>query len=89
MNDDTTGTDEAELSVIGSILMTGGKALEDITLTPDDFASPRNAAAFELMQRMWSKGRAVDLVSTGSVLATSDAETEAAARPCVLRQGHA
>lgn len=76
MNDDTTGTDEAELSVIGSILMTGGKALEDITLTPDDFASPRNAAAFELMQRMWAKGQAVDLVSTGSALATSDAETK-------------
>lgn len=79
-----TSTEEAELSVLGSILMTGGKALEEITLTPDDFASPRNARAFELMQRMWAQGQAVDLVSAGSALATADAETKRLVTPVYL-----
>lgn len=79
-----TSTDEAELSVLGSILMTGGKVLEEITLTPDDFASPRNARAFELMQALWAKGQAVDLVSTGSAIATSNAETKRLLEPAYL-----
>lgn len=76
MTDETTGTDEAELSILGSILMTSGEAFEEITLTPDDFASPRNARAFEIMHTMWSKGQAVDLVSVGAELATQSAETK-------------
>ena len=51
-------SEEAELGVIGSILLTSGKALEDITLRPDDFASPKHEEAFALLQHLYAKGSA-------------------------------
>ena len=65
-------SEEAELGVIGSILLTSGKALEDITLRPDDFASPKHEEAFALLQRLYAKGSAVDLVTAGRALATAN-----------------
>lgn len=69
-------SEEAELGVIGSILLTSGKALEEISLSPDDFASPRNAEAFSLLHALWAKGGAVDLVTAGRALATANAEAK-------------
>ena len=40
---------EFELSVIGSILLTNGKALDDLTLTPADFYDLNNGKIYEAM----------------------------------------
>ena len=37
-----------EISVIGSVLLTNGKALDDLTLTPDDFLDPSNEIIYKL-----------------------------------------
>lgn len=79
-------SEEAELGVIGSVLMTSGKALEELTLTPDEFSSPRNGAAYALLQSLWAKGRAVDLVTAGTALGTSDAETKRLVNPAYLHE---
>ena len=81
---DHTNADEAEQSLLGAILLSNGRALEDITLVPDDFASPRNAAAYELMRELWSTGQAVDLVTTGNALATASPETRRLVEPVYL-----
>lgn len=81
---ETTNADEAEQSLLGAILLSNGRALEDITLTPDDFASPRNAAAYTLMRELWSTGQAVDLVTTGNALTTAPAETRRLVEPVYL-----
>ena len=44
-------SEEAEQGVIGSILMTSGKALEELTLHEDDFASLRNGAVYAQIGR--------------------------------------
>lgn len=81
---ETTNADEAEQSLLGAILLSNGRALEDITLTPDDFASPRNAAAYTLMRELWSTGQAVDLVTAGNALTTAPAETRRLVEPVYL-----
>lgn len=77
-------SEEAEQGVIGSILMTSGKALEDLTLHEDDFASPRNAAAYALLRGLYAKGRAADLVTSGAALRTAADEVKRLVTPAYL-----
>ena len=77
-------SEEAEQGVIGSILMTSGKALEDLTLHEDDFASPRNAAAYALLRGLYAKGRAADLVTSGAALKTATDEVKRLVTPAYL-----
>lgn len=77
-------SEEAEVGVIGSVLLTSGKALEDITLAEDDFASPRNGAAYALLQSLWAKGRAADLVTAGAALGTAGDEVKRLVTPAFL-----
>lgn len=69
-------SEEAELGVIGSVLMSSGKALEELTLTPDMFSSPRNGAAYGLLQSLWAKGRAVDVTTAFAAVQTAPPETK-------------
>ena len=77
-------SEEAEQGVIGSILMTSGKALEELTLHEDDFASPRNGAVYALLQGLWAKGRAADLVTAGAALGTAEDHVKRLVTPAYL-----
>jgi len=54
-----------EESVIGSILLTNGQALDRIMLSPDDFALPVNAVIFRTMLEMKTAGQAIDVITLG------------------------
>ena len=77
-------SEEAEQGVIGSILLTSGKALEELTLHEDDFASPRNGAVYALLQSLWAKGRAADLVTAGAALGTAEDHVKRLVTPAYL-----
>ena len=77
-------SEEAEQGVIGSILMTSGKALEELTLHESDFASPRNGAVYALLQSLWAKGRAADLVTAGAALRTAQDDVKRLVTPAYL-----
>lgn len=55
----------AELSVLAGVLESNGSKLDDLTLTPDDFADPRNSSVYEAMLRLHAEGKPVDPVSVG------------------------
>jgi replicative DNA helicase len=51
---------DAELAILGVILTTNGRALDDITLTGEDFYEPRHGDLFTLMSGERAAGRPVD-----------------------------
>jgi replicative DNA helicase len=59
---------EFELSVIGSILLTNGKALDDLTLTPDDFVDPSHEIIYKTMLEMKLHRNPIDVVTVGARL---------------------
>jgi replicative DNA helicase len=57
-----------EQSVIGSILLTNGKALEDLTLTPADFDDLQNERIYKTMLEMKSARKPIDVLTVGAAL---------------------
>jgi replicative DNA helicase len=57
-----------EQSVIGSILLTNGKALEDLTLTPADFDDLQNERIYKTMLEMKSARQPIDVLTVGAAL---------------------
>lgn len=55
-----TAARDAELAVLGAVLSTAGTALDDITLTGNDFHEPRHGEIFDAMRAEWDNGRPVD-----------------------------
>jgi replicative DNA helicase len=57
-----------EQSVIGSVLLTNGKALEDLTLTPSDFDDIQNERIYKTMLEMKSARQPIDVLTVGAAL---------------------
>ena len=57
-----------EMSVIGSVLLTNGKALDDLTLIPDDFLDPSNHIIYKTMLEMKHHRNPIDPVTVGGRL---------------------
>ena len=57
-----------EVSVIGSILLTKGKALDDLTLAPDDFSDRSNEIIYKTMLEMKHNRNPIDVVTVGARL---------------------
>jgi len=57
-----------EQSVIGSVLLTNGKALEDLTLTPADFDDLQNERIYKTMLEMKSARQPIDVLTVGAAL---------------------
>lgn len=57
-----------ELSVIGSILLTNGKALDDLTLTPDDFLDPSHEIIYKTFLEMKHNRNPIDVITVGARL---------------------
>jgi len=57
-----------EISVIGSVLLTNGKALDDLTLTPDDFLDPSNEIIYKTMLEMKHHRSPIDVITVGARL---------------------
>jgi len=57
-----------EVSVIGSILLTKGKALDDLTLAPDDFLDRSNEIIYKTMLEMKHGRNPIDVVTVGGRL---------------------
>jgi replicative DNA helicase len=57
-----------EQSVIGSVLLTNGKALEDLTLTPADFDDLQNERIYKTMLEMKSTRQPIDVLTVGAAL---------------------
>lgn len=70
----------AENSVIGAIMLSNGRILDELSLTPDDFWSTRAATVFSLAMRLRSAGRAVDPITIQDA-AKDDPATKALADP--------
>jgi replicative DNA helicase len=57
-----------EQSVIGAILLTSGKALENLTLTPADFDDLQNERIYKTMLEMRSNRQPIDVMTVGAAL---------------------
>jgi replicative DNA helicase len=57
-----------EQSVIGAILLTNGKALENLTLTPADFDDLQNERIYKTMLEMKSNRQPIDVITVGAAL---------------------
>jgi len=57
-----------EQSVIGAILLTNGKALENLTLTPADFDDLQNERIYKIMLEMKSNRQPIDVMTVGAAL---------------------
>jgi replicative DNA helicase len=57
-----------EQSVIGAILLTNGKALENLTLTPADFDDLQNERIYKTMLEMKSNRQPIDVMTVGAAL---------------------
>ena len=57
-----------EQSVIGSILLTNGKALEELTLTPSDFEDLQNERIYKTLLEMKSTRQPIDVITVGAAL---------------------
>jgi replicative DNA helicase len=57
-----------EQSVIGSILLTNGKALETLTLTPADFDDLQNERIYKTLLEMKSSRLPIDVMTVGAAL---------------------
>ena len=53
-------TDEAERAVLGTVLETSGKVLDELDLNGDDFYDPRRGDLYESMRETWSRGIPVE-----------------------------
>jgi replicative DNA helicase len=68
----------AERSVIGAVLLSNGRILDDLGVEPDEFHSPALAGVYRLMLEMRRTGKAVDLVTLlAAVQASKDVELRA------------
>lgn len=61
----------AELAVIGSALLTNGRALEDIDFSPTDYRHPTMEFIHRTMQDMKAAGQPIDLLTVSSALMKS------------------
>lgn len=61
-----------ELTMLGIVLETGGRALDEIELTPEQFTSPQHGRIFEAMTKIHSLGRSVDLAGLMQQLSQDD-----------------
>ena len=52
--------EEAERAVLGLILSTSGKIIDDLHLTGEDFYEPSRGDLYTIMVRMWEQGHPVD-----------------------------
>jgi replicative DNA helicase len=57
-----------EQSVIGAVLLTNGKALENLTLTPSDFDDLQNERIYKTMLEMKSNRQPIDVLTVGAAL---------------------
>ena len=57
-----------EQSVIGAILLTNGKALENLTLAPSDFDDLQNERIYKTMLEMKSNRQPIDVMTVGAAL---------------------
>jgi replicative DNA helicase len=57
-----------EQSVIGSVLLTNGKALESLTLTPADFDDLQNERIYKTLLEMKSARQPIDVMTVGAAL---------------------
>jgi replicative DNA helicase len=57
-----------EQSVIGAILLTNGKALENLTLSPADFDDLQNERIYKTMLEMKSNRQPIDVMTVGAAL---------------------
>lgn len=57
-----------EQLVIGSVLLTKGKALEELTITPTDFDDLQNERIYKTMLEMKSARQPIDVVTVGAAL---------------------
>jgi replicative DNA helicase len=57
-----------EQSVIGSILLTNGKALEELTLTPSDFDDLQNERIYKTILEMKAGRQPIDVMTVGAAL---------------------
>jgi replicative DNA helicase len=57
-----------EQSVIGSVLLTNGKALENLTLTAKDFDDLQHERIYQTMLEMKSKRQPIDVITVGAAL---------------------
>ena len=57
-----------EQSVIGSILLTNGKALENLTLSPADFDDLQNERIYKTMLEMKAARQPIDVLTVGAAL---------------------
>jgi replicative DNA helicase len=57
-----------EQSVIGSILLTNGKALEELTLSPSDFDDLQNERIYKTLLEMKSARQPIDVITVGAAL---------------------
>jgi replicative DNA helicase len=57
-----------ELAVLGSILLSEGKALDEITIEPDDFNDLKLSRAFEAMRQMRAKHEPIDPITVAAKL---------------------
>lgn len=63
---------DAERALIGSVLLTSGRVLDELDLDAGEFASPAHEGLWRLMLSMRARGEAVDLVTTAAALRTAD-----------------
>jgi len=57
-----------EQSVIGSILLTNGKALEQLTLSPSDFDDLQNERIYKILLEMKAARQPIDVMTVGAAL---------------------
>jgi len=57
---------EAEKSVVGSVLITEGKCLDDFTLLGEDFYSVRLGKLFDLLRKRYNNQQPCDVISVSS-----------------------
>lgn len=55
--------DQAERAVLGTVLATSGRALDEIGLNGSDFRSPEHGDLFDVMRQTWATGRPVEALS--------------------------
>lgn len=55
--------DDAERAVLGTVLSTSGAALDELSLTGEDFRSPEHGDLFELMRKQMATGRPVETLT--------------------------
>lgn len=51
---------DPETAVLGCVLVTGGRCIDDLDLTGEDFAEVRRGDLYDEMVRMWASGTPVD-----------------------------